>query len=96
MILKTSNIVAAGAVAFIWSATSGPAHATYLGYANGDPGPWDFYQQQHNGASPPKENTASNTPYVRTHHLAHFENGGYMGLGGPRPVSRATKPTSGY
>jgi hypothetical protein len=49
----TKHILAGGAAFLIWGATSFAASANYLGYANGDPGNWDFYQEQHNGASPP-------------------------------------------
>ena len=34
----TTNILAAGAAALLWAATSVAANAFYMGYANGDPG----------------------------------------------------------
>ena len=32
-----------------------PADASYLGYGNGDPGPWDFWQEQNGGKPLPAE-----------------------------------------
>jgi carbohydrate-selective porin OprB len=41
--------VAAGslAAALLMGASSLAANASYLGYGNGDPGNWSFYQEQH-------------------------------------------------
>ncbi|HET6389977.1 hypothetical protein [Hyphomicrobium sp.] len=53
MVLSTKGMVLAGAtVMALAGGLSLPASASYLGYANGDPQNWDFYQEQHNGASP--------------------------------------------
>lgn len=93
----TTNIVAAGAAALLWSATSGSANAAYLGYSNGDPGNWDFYQEQHNGALPPSESAAAPVaPYARPRHHAHIEYRGYMGLGSPRPINQVVRPRADY
>ena len=53
MTLSTKALVAAAATALSACVFSLPASAFYLGYANGDPENWGFYQEQHNGASPP-------------------------------------------
>ncbi len=53
MTLSTKAMALAGAAMALAGAMSLPASASYLGYANGDPQNWDFYQEQHNGASPP-------------------------------------------
>lgn len=93
----TTNILAAGAAALLWGATSVAANAFYMGYANGDPGPWDFYQEQHNGASPPDESAAAPVArHATLHHRGHIYSRGYMGLGGPRPMNRVSRPSSGY
>jgi hypothetical protein len=59
--------VAAGcaAVALLMGASSGTAHAYYLGYGNGDPGNWDFWTEQ-NGGPPPK--TQVHRHHAATHH----------------------------
>ena len=49
------HILTGGAALLLWGATSLAASAYYMGYANGDPGNWGFYEEQHNGASPPAE-----------------------------------------
>lgn len=63
MSLSTKALSAAGAALFLSGALSLPASASYLGYANGDPQNWDFYQEQHNGAS-----AAEVTVHPRPHH----------------------------
>jgi hypothetical protein len=57
MTLSTKALVAAAATALSVCVFSLPASAFYLGYANGDPENWGFYQEQHNGASPPAATT---------------------------------------
>lgn len=47
--------LAGATAALIGTAMAASANASYLGYANGDPGNWGFYQEQHNGASPPAQ-----------------------------------------
>jgi hypothetical protein len=48
------TIAAAGAVALILTcAGTVEANAYYLGYGNGDPGNWDFWTEQHDGAQHP-------------------------------------------
>jgi hypothetical protein len=61
----TKNFLTGGAAVLLWGATSLAASAYYMGYANGDPGNWDFYQEQHNGASPP---AAGGAAPVASHH----------------------------
>jgi hypothetical protein len=46
-------ILAGGAAALFATSMAASAEAYYLGYANGDPANWGFYEEQHNGASPP-------------------------------------------
>ena len=71
MTLSTKALVAAAATALSACAFSLPASAFYLGYANGDPGNWGFYQEQHNGASPP----AATAFPVGPHHARIVHNG---------------------
>lgn len=54
MRLSTKGMALIGATMAVAGGLSLPASASYLGYANGDPQNWDFYQEQHNGASPPE------------------------------------------
>jgi hypothetical protein len=61
-------MLAAGAAALFATAMAASAEADYLGYANGDPANWDFYQEQHNGASPPKVAAPAAPYYVSPHH----------------------------
>jgi hypothetical protein len=62
-------MLAAGAAALFATAMAASAEADYLGYANGDPANWDFYQEQHNGASPLEAATAPAARYyVSPHH----------------------------
>jgi hypothetical protein len=35
------------AAALLMGVSAGAANAYYLGYGNGDPGNWSFYQEQH-------------------------------------------------
>jgi hypothetical protein len=63
----TKHIMAGGAAFLLWGATSLAASANYLGYANGDPQNWGFYEEQHNGASPPAEGVPA-APYARPIH----------------------------
>jgi hypothetical protein len=50
------KVVVQGAVAaLLFSATALPASAEYLGYGNGDPGNWDFWQEQNGGKAMPSE-----------------------------------------
>jgi len=65
--------LAGAAAALVGTAMASSAEANYLGYANGDPANWGFYQEQHNGTSPPSK-TAAAAP---THHHPNY-------LGGPR------------
>jgi hypothetical protein len=42
------NIAAGGAaLALLFVASAGAANASYLGYGNGDPGNWGFYDELH-------------------------------------------------
>lgn len=71
MTLSTKALVAAAATALSACVFSLPASAFYLGYANGDPENWGFYQEQHNGASPP----AATTSPVGPSHAYIIHNG---------------------
>ncbi len=46
---RTLKNVAAGCAAamLLTAGSAGAANASYLGYGNGDPGNWSFYQEQH-------------------------------------------------
>ncbi len=57
--------VAAGCagVALLMGASAGAANAYYLGYGNGDPGNWSFYQEQH-----PHHAKAHNLHRTAMHH----------------------------
>lgn len=75
----TRNMLAGGAAALLWGATSLAASAYYMGYANGDPGNWGFYEEQHNGASPPAESEAAPVaPHARPLHGGHIVYHGRM------------------
>lgn len=82
----TKHVLVGGAAFLIWGATSLAASAYYLGYANGDPGNWDFYQEQHNGVSPPAAPTVA-PPGPEAYRHGHFVyrgrryDEGYYGLG---------------
>ncbi len=39
--------VGCAAVGLLMGASAGAANASYLGYGNGDPGNWGFWQEQH-------------------------------------------------
>lgn len=50
------KLAASGAVAALLMSTAAlPASAEYLGYGNGDPGNWDFWQEQNGGKPMPSE-----------------------------------------
>jgi hypothetical protein len=72
-----TGILAGGAVAVLMGATSMAAQANYLGYANGDPGNWSFYQEQHNGASPPASEAAP-PAHLEPVHRGHIVYHGQM------------------
>jgi hypothetical protein len=60
-------LLAGGMAAVLGTAlAAASAEASYLGYANGDPGNWGFYEEQHNGASPPAA-AAAPPAYVGRH-----------------------------
>jgi carbohydrate-selective porin OprB len=61
--------VAAGcaAVALLAGASSGAANASYLGYANGDPGNWSFWQEQQGG---PPHKAKAHVQHTASHHHA--------------------------
>jgi hypothetical protein len=77
-----TKILAVGVAALLGTGMAGSAQAYYLGYANGDPGGWTFYQEQHNGASPPpvSETETPARSYARPHHHARIEYNGRMYL----------------
>ncbi len=50
------KVAASGAIAaLLVSAAALPASAEYLGYGNGDPGNWDFWQEQNGGKAMPSD-----------------------------------------
>jgi len=71
MTLSIKALVAAAATALSVCVFSLPASAFYMGYANGDPENWSFYQEQHNGASPPAD-----TAFPVDHHHARIVHNG--------------------
>lgn len=74
MILSTKVLVATAATALSACVFSLPASANYLGYANGDPENWGFYEEQHNGAPPPAATTLPVSPshaYIIHHGRAY-------------------------
>lgn len=66
-------MLAGGAAALFATAMAASAEADYLGYANGDPANWDFYQEQHNGASPPDATAAPPARYYVSPHHSRIE-----------------------
>lgn len=73
-------MLAAGAAATFGIGMTASAEANYLGYANGDPANWGFYEEQHNGASPPAPVAAPPTHYYLGAHPARIEYHGRMYL----------------
>jgi hypothetical protein len=78
----TKHVLVGGTALLIWGATSFAASAYYLGYANGDPGNWSFYQEQHYGATPPAAPAVTPPvpgPYRHGHvvYRGHMYNEGY-------------------
>jgi hypothetical protein len=71
-------MLASGAAALMGTAMAGSAEAYYLGYANGDPGNWGFYEEQHHGATPPEAAAAPPAGVYR--HPARIEYHGRMYL----------------
>jgi carbohydrate-selective porin OprB len=61
--------VAAGcaAVALLIGASAGAANASYLGYGNGDPGNWGFWDEQHGGPAH-KAKAQSHAHHMAMHH----------------------------
>jgi hypothetical protein len=84
------GILTGGAVAVLLGAASVAAQASYLGYANGDPGNWDFYQEQHNGASPPASEA------VPPAHLEHLHRGHIVYRGQMYDYGSARRPAERY
>ena len=60
-------MLAGGAAALIGTVMASSAEANYLGYANGDPANWGFYEEQHNGASPPEPVATPPAQYLGMH-----------------------------
>ena len=60
--------IAAGslAAALLMGASSLAANASYLGYGNGDPGNWSFYQEQHPPL--PAKTSMSNVQHTTAHY----------------------------
>jgi hypothetical protein len=86
-----TGILTGGAVAVLLGATSIAAQASYLGYDNGDPGNWNFYQEQHNGASPPA--SAAVPPAA---HLEHLGRGHIVYRGRAYDNGRIRRHTERY
>jgi len=84
------HILTGGAALLLWGATSLAASAYYTGYANGDPGNWGFYEEQHNGASPPAEGEATPVaPHARPIHHGHVV---YHGHTNDHGMGRSSTP----
>ena len=67
------NIFATGVtVLTLTGATAMQANAAYMGYGNGDPGNWDFWQEQRGGATAPGATaTTKPTHHASAHHQHH-------------------------
>lgn len=88
MKLPTKIAVRAAIAATLVSMMAFPASAFYLGYGNGDPGGWDFWQEQNGGKPLPAEDEvvkkARQGIYynMRTGHYEYSRRYAY-GYGGP-------------
>lgn len=74
----TKYVLTGSAAALLGTAMAASAQANYLGYANGDPANWGFYEEQHNGASPPETAVAPPTYDDVGPHHARIEYRGEM------------------
>lgn len=62
------NVAAGGAaVALLMGVSAGAANAYYLGYGNGDPGNWDFWDEQ-NGGPVHKTKAQGHLHHTAMHH----------------------------
>lgn len=65
---KIKYVLIGTATVFFGTGIAASAQAYYLGYANGDPANWGFYEEQHNGASQPEPLAE---PHVYSHVSRH-------------------------
>jgi hypothetical protein len=76
---RSLSKMAAGCISavILMGATAMSANANYLGYANGDPGNWDFWTEQAGGPKQTVEAPAAPAAAVRhapTRHLHYYRH----------------------
>ncbi|MBN8911583.1 MAG: hypothetical protein J0H65_05885 [Rhizobiales bacterium] len=63
---------AACVTALVLASAAVPAHASYLGYGNGDPGNWDLWTEQNGGHNP---DMTARAFYVAPYHHGYHARG---------------------
>ncbi|WP_439541499.1 hypothetical protein [Hyphomicrobium sp.] len=75
MTRRSTHIATALTAAFIMAGAAVPAaHATYLGYGNGDPGNWDLWTEQAGGPAQFKAEEARERQWEQRHSM-HVQEG---------------------
>ncbi len=76
---RSLTTYAAGCISavILMGATAMSANASYLGYANGDPGNWDFWTEQAGGpkqAAAMPAAPAASAHHATTHHYHYYRH----------------------